>query len=86
MMYLLIFSLIIGFGYYFVENTKALHMLQQNWYNEGNRYVKWIKNNPKKVFIDFDLFFVLFILFIFMERSWTVPYEKIFNGTSIRFM
>ena len=69
MMYLLIFSLIVGFSYYFIENTKALHMLQQNWYNEGNRYIKWIKSNLKKVFIDLDIFFILFIIFKFIDKN-----------------
>lgn len=34
------------------KSRKALHMLQQNWYNDGNRYLKWVKTNAKKVFID----------------------------------
>ena len=69
MMYLLIFSLIVGFSYYFIENTKALHMLQQNWYNEGNRYIKWIKSNLKKVFVDLDIFFISFIIFKFIDKN-----------------
>ena len=68
------FNIIVLLKNYFRLKTcfdlkKAFHMLQQNWYNEGNRYIKWIKNNPKKVFIDFDLFFVLFILFIFINTN-----------------
>ena len=43
-------SLIITIPYIFLKSKKSLHMLQQNWYNEGNRYVKWINNNKKKVF------------------------------------
>ena len=80
MMYLLIFSLIVGFIYYFIENTKALHMLQQNWYNEGNRYIKWIKNNPKKVFIDLDILFVLFIIFIFIDKNLSMVLFILFYG------
>ncbi|UKI57490.1 MAG: hypothetical protein L6V81_09250 [Clostridium sp.] len=37
-------------------------MLQQNWYNDGNRYFKWILDNAKKVFITYDLLFILFLL------------------------
>ena len=84
MMYLLIFSLIIGFIYYFVENTKSLHMLQQNWYNEGNRYIKWIKNNSKKVFIDLDMFFILFIIFIFIDKKLSMILFCIFYVICLR--
>ena len=37
-------------------------MLQQNYYDESNRYLLWIKNNLKKVFLSYDL--VLFIIAI----------------------
>lgn len=36
-------------------------MLQQNWYNDGNRYIDWIFKNPKKVFIGLDFFYILFL-------------------------
>ena len=38
-------------------------MLQQNWYNDGNRYFKWILDNISKVFVTFDVLFVCFALF-----------------------
>ena len=44
-------------------------MLQQNWYNEGNRYLKWIFKNKKLVFINLDLVFVLFILTKFIDTK-----------------
>lgn len=66
-MYLLLFALLINFSYYFIKNSKALHMLQQNWYDDDYRYLKWIIDNPKKVFISLDAFFVLFILFKFID-------------------
>ncbi len=37
-------------------------MLQQNWYNDGNRYLKWINNNKDKMkelklnYFDEDIF------------------------------
>ena len=37
-------------------------MLQQNWYNDGNRYIKWIIENPVKVFVNIDLLFIVFLL------------------------
>ena len=38
---------------------KSFHMIQQNWYNDGNRYLKWIDNNSKFIFLWFDLLFVI---------------------------
>ena len=37
-------------------------MLQQNLYNENNRYLKWLKNNTKNVFVSLD--FIAMILII----------------------
>ncbi len=36
------------------KSKKTLHMLQQNLYNDGNRYLKWLAKNPK-MFIDIDI-------------------------------
>ncbi len=33
-----------------VKSKKSLHMLQQNLYNENNRYVKWVVNNSNNFF------------------------------------
>ena len=33
-----------------IKNKKSLHMLQQNLYNENNRYLKLLKRNSKQVF------------------------------------
>ena len=43
------------------KNRKALHMLQQNLYNENNRYFKWLFKNYK-VFLDLDLVLLLISL------------------------
>ena len=53
--------------YGILKTKKSFHMLQQNWYNEGNRYLKWIIKNPYKVFIEYDMIFVIFIVFLFMN-------------------
>ena len=45
-----------------IKSKKSIHMLQQNYYDESNRYLLWIKNNLRKVFLSFDL--VLFIIVI----------------------
>ena len=48
-------SLIVA-NYY--KSKRFIHMLQQNLYNENNRYVKWILKN-KQVLIDIDLIMVI---------------------------
>lgn len=66
--YTISFLLILVFNV--VKNKKSLHMLQQNLYNENNRYFKWIKKNLKPVFMTLD-FLSLVILGIayFLNNS-----------------
>ena len=49
--------------YVFYRSVEAMHMLQQNLYNENNRYLKWVFRNYTRAFsiIDF-LPIVLFLL------------------------
>ena len=57
-------SLIPYFAYIIFKSKKYMHMLQQNWYNDGNRYTKWVMSNFEKVFVVFD---VLFIILAFLK-------------------
>ena len=45
----------------YYKTKKHLHMLQQNLYDENNRYLKWVLQNLKD-FIDIDLLFPLISL------------------------
>ncbi len=45
-----------------IISTKALHMLQQNRYNRGYRYIKWIFKNFKENFLTLHLIYFLFLL------------------------
>ena len=56
-----ILSLIPYFAYIVFKAKKYMHMLQQNWYNEGNRYLRWMLQNKYKVLIDPDMFFIMFV-------------------------
>ena len=47
---LLVFFIITFLYAYTYKTKRALHMLQQNLYNENNRYVKWLIKN-KFIFI-----------------------------------
>ena len=48
-----ILSLFVALYYVIFKSRKYMHMLQQNWYNDGNRYFNWIIDNSKKVFLNF---------------------------------
>ena len=47
--------------YIVYRSTEAMHMLQQNLYNENNRYVKWIMKNNKQ-FLNLELFIIIISL------------------------
>lgn len=53
--------------YVYLKSKKSFHMLQQNWYNDGNRYVKWIFQHFKDNFITLELLFILFVALMFIE-------------------
>ncbi len=55
-------SLIIYIISVYIVSTKALHMLQQNRYNRGYRYIKWILKNFKDNFLNFNLLFLIFLI------------------------
>lgn len=48
-----------------IISTKSLHMLQQNRYNRGYRYIKWILKNFKDNFINLNILFIVFIFTLF---------------------
>ena len=68
-MKLFIFALLAMFLYTCFDLKKAFHMLQQNWYNDGNRYLKWINNNSKFVFAWYDFLFIVIFLLSFVLKS-----------------
>lgn len=61
-MILFIIALLCMFIYIIFDLKKAFHMLQQNWYNDGNRYLKWINNNSKFVFVWFDYLYLFIVI------------------------
>ncbi len=65
-------SLLLFLFYGILKTTKVLQILQQNWYNDGNRYLKWISKNKRKVFINFDIFFPVFLLGIFIPVKYSL--------------
>jgi len=61
-MYYLI-TVISSFLYIFIKIKKNTKILQQNFYNENNRYLKWGNKNLNKIFNIYDLI-ICFINFI----------------------
>lgn len=51
------------------KSKRFLHMLQQNLYNENNRYLKWVFKNIRK-FLDIDIFIMIASLV-----GWLVIYD-----------
>ena len=58
-----IVSLVLMYLYVYLKTKKSFHMLQQNWYNDGNRYVKWIIKNKKQEFLNIDILILLLLVF-----------------------
>ena len=52
--YIVVFSFIYVLFY---KTKRYLHMLQQNLYNENNRYLKWVWKNYEQ-FLDMDIIVV----------------------------
>ena len=50
--------------YLVYRSMEAMHMLQQNLYNENNRYIRWLRHNLRKAFCLYDFIPILFFGFI----------------------
>jgi len=61
--------------YIFYKSRTALYMLQQNLYNENNRYLKWISRNSKRCFNIIDFVPILLSIIIFINsESFTLEF------------
>ena len=65
MNYLVYSLLFIQYIYIIYTTKKSVHMLQQNLYNENNRYIKWIVKNKKNIFLNLNIYGVLFSILLF---------------------
>ena len=63
----LIILLVPYFLYTYIRFLHGTHMLQQNFYNESNRYVKWIFRNKKRSLVTIDLLLLLLPLFFLIN-------------------
>ena len=51
----------------YLKTRKSFQVLQQNLYNENNRYIKWLLSNFKKVFVEIDMYFPLILIGYFFK-------------------
>ena len=58
-----------GIIYLIIKDKKAMHMLQQNLYNENNRYVKWMKKNSKESIFCYDYINVFLLLIALIVKQ-----------------
>lgn len=64
---LLVFFIEFIYTIFFLK--KPLHILQQNLYNENNRYGKWIIKNPNQSLLNLHIYSIVFsILYIFSRN------------------
>ena len=61
-----------------IKSKKNLHMLQQNLYNENNRYLKWVLNNSSNfVTLEFICLIIVSLANCFLTTNKTIA--LIFN-------
>lgn len=64
---LIYYPLILIIIYSFIKFLKSYHLLQQNLYNENNRYLKYIVKNTFKLNKWYDYLFIFLIIPIFID-------------------
>ena len=78
-MFYFLITLIPYIMYLILKYRRSFYMLQQNSYNVSNRYGKWIFRNIKKVFLNYDLFFIiLIILYPYINHNFYMFFMAIF--------
>ena len=65
----MVLFLIVYIIYIIYRSVEAMHMLQQNLYNENNRYIKWVRRNYKKVFSYLDFIPIIFFIIILVTKD-----------------
>ena len=80
-MYIALLTILISIFYIIIRTKKNLHILQQNFYNENNRYIKWGNKNLNKVFKLDILILLINIINLFIR----IKYLLFFNVLYIIF-
>ena len=65
--YIILFLLILVFE--MIKSKRSFSALQNNMYNEGNRYIKWLLNNVKALVFTLDFLAVVTILIAYLFNN-----------------
>ena len=65
----MVLFLIVYIIYFVYRSMEAMHMLQQNLYNENNRYLKWTIKNLNKVFVIYDFIPIIFFVVVLFVKD-----------------
>ena len=68
-MFLYIFVYILIVFYIIKVSKRTLHMLQQNLYNENNRYLNWISDNKRVTVINYSIIGIVISLMIMVCKK-----------------
>ena len=71
-MTLFLISLIPYLIFTILKTKKSFHMLQQNFYDDDNRYFKWILTNISRIAYESDILFVLIMCTLFFDIGVTI--------------
>lgn len=63
-------SLVVYTIHLYSKLTNNLHALQQNRYNRGNKYLKWVKDNINKNYLNIELLIILIPILIFVDYKY----------------
>lgn len=63
-------SLVVYTIYLYNKLTNNLHAFQQNRYNRGNKYIKWVKDNINKNYLNIELLIITIPLLIFLDYKY----------------
>ena len=68
MIYLVSFVYLLLLLYVIKISSRSLHMLQQNLYNENNRYIKWVLKNLKQSLVNINIYGIVFSIILLFSK------------------
>ena len=54
--------------YFYIKSNRTVQYLQQNRYNRGNKFIKYIKTHLKKIYLDIELLFIPLLVFVYIIK------------------
>ena len=60
--------LLISIIYLVIKAKKYLQLLQQNWYDDDHRYLKWIWDNKQKVLLNVEIIMIILLVFFLKQE------------------